>query len=134
MNLLSRSTNVAGKAALFGAGGWVLENALFGPRYSALFGGRNVPFLPVYAIGGSAALALGPRLREAKVPWPIRAIAYAGLLSGIEYVGCQIDRKQLGACSWDYTDRACAVPSAGCIDIPHALLWGAFGLLLERMP
>lgn len=127
------ATDLALSGALLGTAGWALENVLFAPRYSALFRGRHVPFLPVYAIGGSAAMMLAPHLKKAQVSWPLRAAAYAALLSGIEYVGCQIDRRDLGACSWDYSDQACAAPRVGCIDIPHALLWGAFGLLLERV-
>ena len=132
MNLVKRTADVAAQGAFFGVAGWMLENAMFGQRFSALFGGRRVPFLPVYAIGGSTALALAPRLRKANVPWPLRAAAYAALLSGVEYAGCQFERRQLGACSWDYSGAACAKPNQGCIDLPHALLWGALGLLLER--
>jgi len=129
-----RAADVATKGAFFGIAGWALENVVFGPRYSAVFGAARVPFLPVYAIGGSAALMIAPSLKASNVPWPLRAAAYAALLSGIEYAGCQFERRKLGACSWDYTDQKCASPREGCIDLPHALLWGALGLLLERMP
>jgi hypothetical protein len=59
-----RMTDFAARATLFGAGGWAIENVLFKeePRYSALFKGEKVPFLPVYAFGGAAVMLLAPRL------------------------------------------------------------------------
>src|SRR5680860_337553 len=82
---------VVAKAALFGVAGWAAENALHGPFYSSIWQGRRVPFLPVYALGGVAVLAVAPHLKR----WPMlgRAAAYAVLLGGLEYLGCQADRK-----------------------------------------
>ncbi len=121
-----------GQMAAFGAGGWALENLLFGPRYAALFRGAKVPFLPVYAFGGISIALVAPHLRAAAVPWPVRALVYAGVLSAVEYAGCQIDRRALGSCSWDYSGDACATTVRGCVDAPHAAMWGALGLLVER--
>ena len=46
---------IVAKATAFGVAGWVAENALSDhDRYSALFRGHRVPFLPVYAFGGVA--------------------------------------------------------------------------------
>ncbi len=127
-----KSSDLVTSAALFGAGGWAIENVLSKePRYSALFKGERVPFLPVYAIGGAAVMMLAPRLRE--LPWYVRAAIYAGTLSGVEYAGCHIDREVLEACSWDYSRKDCAEPVRGCVDFGHAALWGMLGLLVEKM-
>lgn len=124
--------DLAERALLFGVGGYVLENMLFGERKSAVFGGRDIPFLPVYAVGGSLVTVLGPSLKAAGLPSWWRAVVYAVSLSGIEWVGCKIDR-DLGACSWDYSGRSCAAVGEGCVDAAHAVMWGALGLLAERL-
>jgi hypothetical protein len=121
--------DLALRAAGFGVGGWIVENTLFGPRFSALFDGIKVPLLPVYAAGGLAVQALAPSLR--KQAWWVRFLAYAGTLSAIELAGCVADREVLGACSWDYSRRACQKPLRGCVDLKHAAAWGALGLVVE---
>jgi len=119
------------KAALFGTAGWAAENVLFGPRYSALFAGRKVPFLPVYAAGGLAVIAAAPRIQQC--PLILRAAIYAAIGTGVEYAGCQIDRKTLGAKSWDYGERdGLAEATQGCLDWKHSALWGLLGLVAER--
>lgn len=120
------------KAAAFGTVGWMAENLLFGPRYSALFNGRHVPFLPVYAAGGLAVTSLAPKFKD----WPLllRGAAYAAIGAGVAYVGCQLDRTALSARSWDYGPRdSLARATRGCVDFKHAALWGAAGLLLEQI-
>jgi len=124
---------LAKKAAVYGVGGWMLENTFFGPHYSAIFGGVAVPLLPVYAAGGLAVGAAAPKLKEANVPWWGRALAYAAGLSAIEYAGCRIDRDFLGDCAWDYAGNRCLEPARGCVDMKHALAWGALGLLVEKL-
>jgi len=115
------------KVATFGAGGWLVENALSDrPRYSAAFGTRRVPFLPIYAAGGAAAMLIAPHLRGASTVG--RFVTYAAALSALEYVGCQIDRRALGARSWDYGGGG-----EGCVDLAHAAIWGALGLLVEKV-
>src|SRR5579863_10186150 len=81
------------KVAAFGVAGWALENALCGDRYSSLFRGQKVPFLPIYAANGVALTAAAPYVSN----WPTlgRGLAYAALGTAVEYVGCQIDRKLL---------------------------------------
>ncbi len=130
----SAATSVEGvvaKAALFGVAGWAGENILYGPRYSPVFQGHKVPFLPVYAAGGLAVVALAPRI--AKQPTLLRALVYAALGTAIEYVGCQLDRKVFDGRSWDYKDLdGLAESTDGCISWKHAALWGGLGLLGEK--
>jgi hypothetical protein len=126
-----RPAEFAGKTALYGVGGWAIENMIFGPRFSVVFGRAPVPFLPVYAAGGAALMLTRPHLR--RVPWLLRVPVYAAMLSGIEYVGCLVDRKLFGACSWDYSGQDCAQTYRGCIDLQHSLVWGALGLLAEGL-
>ena len=139
------ASGVALAATAFAGAGWALENvsSLFGEgrsekRYSALWGGRKIPLLPVYAFGGLAVLATAPTLKEARVPWMGRAAIYGAMLSGIEYVGCRVDRDVLGACSWNYASSGTSSSKKcgrgeGCVDLKHALLWAALGLALESL-
>jgi uncharacterized membrane protein len=126
-------SDIAVKALAFGVAGWALENVLFGERYSAVWSGAKVPFLPVYAFGGAAIALAAPHLKASNVPMAARAALYAGALSGIEYAGCQIDRRTFKACSWDYSNQLCKVPAEGCVDLEHAGLWGVLGLLVETL-
>jgi hypothetical protein len=103
-----------------GIGGWLFERVLIGPPESYV--GRLAPFLPTYALGGLAiAVARRPL---AKLSAPARFAFYAAALTSVEYGACQIDRAT-GPASWGYG------PSNACVDLPHALLWGAFGLAGE---
>jgi uncharacterized membrane protein len=124
-------TDFALKTVAFGVGGWALENALYGPRYSAVWNRAKIPFLPVYAIGGAAIMFVGARLKRHSIPWFLRLPIYGALLTSIEYAGCQIDRKLLKSCSWDYSKQSCKSGSSGCIDWQHAAIWGVLGLAGE---
>lgn len=131
MNPNTTTEAVVGKAALFGVAGWAAENLLFGQRYSSLFHGHHVPFLPVYAVGGLAVMATAPHIED--WPLPIRAVAYALLGTAVEYAGCQFDRKMLDSHSWDYgvSDKL-AIATAGCVDWKHSALWGVLGVVAEK--
>jgi len=127
------ATRLLPAVMVFGAAGFLLENAAFGPRYSNLFRGARVPFLPVYAAGGAAALALAPYLRTSGLAWYERAAVYGGMLSGIEILGCRIDRDVLDGCAWDYSGARCSDPEAGCASLTHFVLWGMMGLAVEKL-
>jgi uncharacterized membrane protein len=123
---------VVAKTALFGVVGWALENALFKERYSALFQGRHVPFLPVYAAGGLAVMAAAPHL--ARCAMITRGAIYAALGTAVEYAGCQIDRKLYEGRAWDYgKSDVLAINTDGCLDWKHSALWGALGLIAEKL-
>ena len=120
------------KATAFGVAGWVAENALGDhDRYSALFRGARIPFLPVYAFGGIVMTTAAPHIHT----WPTvaRGLAYAILGTAVEYAGCKLDRELLHARSWDYGQRdALARSSDGCLNFAHAALWGGLGLIAEK--
>lgn len=123
---------VVAKTALFGVAGWAGENLLFGPRYSPVFQGHHVPFLPVYAAGGLAVMAAAPRVSR----WSMlaRAALYAAIGTAVEYAGCQLDRRVFESRSWDYGKLdGLAAETDGCISWRHAALWGALGLVAERV-
>lgn len=124
--------NFLAKATAFGVAGWVAENALSDhDRYSALFRGHRVPFLPIYAAGGLAMTGVAPHISK----WPVlaRGLAYSIVGTTIEYVGCKLDRQLLGARSWDYGRQdALARSSEGCINFAHGALWGGLGLIAEK--
>jgi len=123
------AAELALQGTLFGVGGWTLENVFFGPRFSTVFDGVQIPFLPVYAFGGMTIMATRPYLD--KLPWIVRVPIYSALLTGVEFAGCQINRRVFGSCSWDYSNQNCANPWAGCIDLDHGLLWGILGVAVE---
>jgi len=119
------------KTALFGIAGWVFENALCGDRYSTLFRGAKVPFLPVYAANGVVLTAASSFVSG----WPVfgKGLAYATLGSAVEYLGCQIDRKLLDQHSQlNYGTDALARSSDGCVNFTRAALWGGLGLVAEK--
>jgi uncharacterized membrane protein len=123
--------DIIAKVAMFGVAGWVAENAICGDRYSGLFRGHKVPFLPIYAAGGLAVTTAAPYVAA----WPTlaRAFSYAILGTAVEYVGCQIDRELLKGRSWDYGRRdALARSSDGCVNFTHSALWGGLGLVAEK--
>lgn len=128
----SSAGDIIAKATMFGVAGWVAENALCDTdRYSALFRGARVPFLPVYAAGGVAVTAAAPHISG----WPTlaRGLAYAVLGTAVEYAGCKIDRDILKSRSWDYGRRdALARSSEGCLNFAHSALWGGLGLVAEK--
>lgn len=120
------------KAALFGFGGWFVENAICSEeRHSAVFGSQKVPFLPVYAVGGIAMTSAAPYISK----WPTiaRGLSYAAIGTAIEYIGCKIDRELLHSHTWDYGKQdALAVASGGCVNFSHSALWGGLGLIAEK--
>ena len=123
---------VVAKAALFGVAGWAGENLFYGPRYSPVFQGHKVPFLPVYAAGGLAVIAVAPHLAGKSAF--VRAIVYAAIGTAIEYAGCQLDRKVFDGRSWDYGNiDGLAESTDGCISWRHSALWGGLGLLAEKI-
>jgi len=127
---LSRVAVFAGVVVAAGILGFAMENVIFGARYSKALGGATagVPLLPVYAAGGAVLAVLVPVVRP--LMWPLRAAIYAGSLSGVEYGACRLDIAAGGKRSWRYSD---GLDAQGCVDLPHALAWGALGLLVEEV-
>jgi uncharacterized membrane protein len=124
--------DIIAKVTMFGVAGWVAENALCGQdRYSAIFRGAKIPFMPIYAANGVALTAAAPYVSK----WPIlaRGLAYSILGTAVEYVGCRIDR-QLISKSWDYgRNDALARASDGCVSFTRSALWGGMGLVAEKV-
>lgn len=123
------------KVAAFGVAGWALENALCGDKYSSLFRGQRVPFLPIYAANGVALTAVAPYVSK----WPTlgRGLAYASLGTLIEYLGCQVDRRLLSqratfAPGGFGSSDALARMSDGCVNFTRSALWGGLGLVAEK--
>lgn len=113
---------------LFGAAGWALENWLWPEdnggqgRYSKLFKGWKVPFLPVYGLGG---LLLGPAAARRKTMGG-QFLTYAAAFTGAELIAGALDRMPgNGKPSWDYAGSE--------IDLKHTLAWGAVGLAAEAL-
>lgn len=125
--------DIIAKVTMFGVAGWVAENALCGQdRYSALFRGAKIPFLPIYAANGVVLTSVSPYVAK----WPIlaRGLAYAILGSTVEYVGCRIDRQLMSGMSWDYgRNDALSRLSEGCVNFTRSALWGGMGLIAEKV-
>ena len=119
-------------APMFGIAGWAAENVFFGPRFSGAFGKHHVPFLPVYALGSLAMLAIAPKISR----WsPLaRAAVYATTGGVVEFLGAQVDRELLKKRSWNYeANDALSRATEGAVDWSHAALWGGLGLLGEKI-
>ena len=125
--------DIIAKVTMFGVAGWVAENALCGTdRYSAIFRGAKVPFMPIYAANGVVLTAAAPYVSK----WPTlaRGLSYSILGTLVEYVGCQIDRRLLGGPSWDYgRNEALARSTEGCVNFTRSALWGGMGLIAEKV-
>ena len=125
--------DIISKVAVFGVAGWLAENAICQQdRYSAIFRGAKIPFMPIYAVNGVALTAVAPYVSR----WPTlaRGLAYSLLGTGIEWVGCQIDRKLLSSQSWDYgRGDALANVTLGCVSFTRSVLWGGMGLVAEKV-
>ena len=126
--------DIIAKVTMFGVAGWVAENALCRTdRYSSVFRGAKIPFMPIYAANGMVLTAAAPYVAK----WPIlaRGLAYSILGTAVEYVGCRIDRALLsGQPSWDYgRNDAIARLSDGCVDFTRSALWGGMGLVAEKV-
>lgn len=106
-----------------GLAGWILEEAILPRTGPGRALGGSVPFLPIYGIGAALVVGAAPHLRE--LPLPARGVAYAGGLSALEWVACRANQDWLKRRSWEY--------EGSCVDVPHALAWGALGLLTERV-
>ena len=123
------------KVALFGGAGWLAENAVCAQdpyRYSSLFRGLKIPFMPIYAVNGVALTAVAPYI--SKWPWIARGLAYSLLGTGVEYLSCQVDRKLLGSRAWDYgRSDAIAGLSEGCVSFTRSALWASVGLISEKV-
>lgn len=120
------------KVTLFGVAGWVAENALCQQdRYSAVFRGAKIPFMPIYAANGLALTSVAPYLSK----WPIlaRGLSYAILGTAIEWAGCKIDRQFLGGRSGYRGDDALVRLSEGCVTFTRSMLWGGMGLVAEKV-
>ena len=113
-----------------GFAGFAAENALFcshgAPantcplRHSA--NAPNLPFLPVYAVGGAAVALLAPHLADLH---PVgKALVYAGALTAVE-AAAGYGERAMGRESWDY--------GGSPVDLSHAALWGALGLGLDKL-
>ena len=124
--------DIIAKVTMFGVAGWVAENALCGTdRYSTIFRGAKIPFMPIYAANGVVLTAAAPYVSK----WPIlaRGLSYAILGTAVEYVGCKIDRQLINK-SWNYgPDDALARLSDGCVNFTRSALWAGMGLIAEKV-
>jgi hypothetical protein len=116
-------TRIATAFAVGGVVGWLIENALYGSRNSYAFDKAPIPFLPVYGVGTATVVETASYIQD--LPFLVRGMVYGVELSGIELAACQIDRS-FGPPSWDYGNGK-------CIDLPHTILWGVLGLLVEQI-
>ena len=120
------------KVAIFGTAGWLAENAVCQEsRYSSLFRGAKIPFMPVYAANGLVLTAAAPYL--SKWPWLARGLVYSLLGTGVEWLGCQVDRQLLGGRVSFGPSDALTQLSGGCVNFTRSALWGSMGLIAEKV-
>ena len=122
------------KVAAFGFGGWFIENAICGrPRYSPVVGNTKIPFLPIWAANGVALTALAPHIES--WPWLAKGLAYAAVGTGVEYLGCQIDKHLLSSSEQMMRVNPDALMNltGGCVNFTRSALWGGMGLVAEKI-
>jgi len=135
MTTQSRVGDIIAKVTMFGVGGWLAENAICQQdRYSAIFRGAKIPFMPIYAVNGVVLTAASSYVSKWKWPVIARGLTYSILGTVVEYAGCQIDRQLLSKQpSWNYgRDDALARSSDGCVSFTRSALWGGMGLIAEK--
>jgi hypothetical protein len=129
---MANAGDIISKVAVFGVAGWLAENAVCQQaRYSTILRGAKIPFLPVYAANGVVLTAVAPWV--SKWPWVARGLVYAALGTGVEYVGCQIDRHLLDGQQAFGSSDALANLSTGCVNFTRSALWAGMGLIAERV-
>lgn len=131
---------IISKATMFGVGGWVVENGLCQQdRYSAIFRGIKIPFLPMYAVNGVVLTRMADSFIS---KWPVlaRGLAYSLVGSVVEYAGCQIDRHLLGGHSWtqggtsrDGFGAELTRVTGGCVSLSRSALWAGVGFIAEKL-
>ena len=131
--MASNVGEIIAKVTMFGVAGWVAENALCETdRYSAIFRGAKIPFMPIWAANGVALTAVSPYVSK----WPAlaRGLAYSILGTAVEYAGCQIDRKLLGGHAQSYgSSEALSRLSDGCVSFTRSAMWAGVGLIAEKV-
>jgi len=131
---MANAGDILQKVAAFGVGGWFVENAICGTeRYSSVLRNTRIPFLPVYAANGVVLTAAAPYVD--KWPWLARGLVYAALGTGVEWIGCQIDRHLLSGSEqmMRLNPDALMNLSSGCVNFTRSALWGGMGLVAEKI-
>jgi hypothetical protein len=85
--------------------------------------------LPVYGLGLPFFEPLHERLRHTRLP--VRAMAYAGGFSAVEYASGRALRRILGSAPWDYSHARWHVD--GLVRADYLPVWAAAGLGFERL-
>ena len=126
---------VISKVALFGAAGWVAENALCQQeRYSSVFRGAKIPFMPVYAVNGIVLTAVSSAVKKWDWPGLARFLTYAVVGTGVEWTGCWLDKQVLGGTATNFGSiDALTRLSEGCVNFTRSALWGGMGLIAEKV-
>lgn len=120
------------KVAIFGVAGWLAENAICQQdRYSNVFRGAKIPFMPVYAANGVVLTAASSYIEN--WPWLARGLVYSLLGTGVEWLGCQLDRQLLGGRVMYLPPDALAKLSSGCVSFTRSAVWGGMGLVAENI-
>ena len=92
---------------------------------------RRRSHVSMFLAGGTCFLLLG-QLQKTKLPLPVRALAGAGVITGVELlVGLAANRQYA---VWDY--RQLPLNYRGQICLPYSLLWipvGLGGMYLYRL-
>lgn len=118
-----KASTVAISFVLFGVAGWTIENVRRGPTFSKAFNGARIPFLPVYAFGGTAALLLSEKIADYPV-WQ-RFLVYGISTTAVEAIAGAIDRLDGSKPSWDY--------DGAVVDIKYSIMWATAAIIVEQL-
>lgn len=124
------------RAAAFGVGGWFAENAICGTeRYSTILRSTQIPFLPVYAANGVVLTAAAGFVNKRHWPWLARSLVYSVLGTGVEWIGCEIDRHLLSNSAQLMYNNPDALTrlTSGCVNFKRGAMWAGMGLIVEKI-
>lgn len=125
--------NDSGKFLLFGAGGWLMEYGWSGyPHYSRIWNRAEIPFLPIYAVGGLAGEKILLAANRRGMPFLVRHLMTTSILTGYELAaGLVAEKVYDGEKLWDYSDSK--FHYKGYVDLSHSLYWFGLSILFEQI-
>lgn len=103
--------------------GYTVENALYGPRQSAIVG--PLPLMPAWGAGAAAIAAVAPRLKKRRMPWWGRVLVYSAGATAIEWSAGHAQHALGLPTTWGYGEKQTYV------DVEHSLAWGVLGLIVD---
>lgn len=112
----------------YGLAGWAVDS-LFVFAHTGRRRSSSLLNIPVYGLAQPFFEPVHDRVRQR--PPVLRGGVYGLGILAVEYASGRVLRRLLGRAPWDYGRARFAID--GLVRLDYLLLWGAFGLGLERL-